>query len=99
MMTQQVSPENIQASLSCSFFYLTPGSEKLKTSASNPVFPSQSYENEPYVMQMLISCRENARNFLKENPDITWEIEGKVREISGLKPLKVQEDTKDKQPK
>ena len=32
--------------------------------------------------------RENARNFLKENQDISWEIESKIREISGLKPLK-----------
>ncbi|HCD42067.1 MAG: recombinase RecA [Bacillota bacterium] len=42
--------------------------------------------------------RENARNFLKENQDISWEIESKIREISGLKPLKVQQDAKGDQP-
>jgi recombination protein RecA len=40
--------------------------------------------------------RENARNFLKENPDITREVEGKIREISGLKPLKLPEESKNK---
>lgn len=42
--------------------------------------------------------RENARSFLKENQDISWEIESKIREISGLKPLKVQQDAKGDQP-
>ena len=43
--------------------------------------------------------RENARNFLRENPDITWEIEGKIRETSGLKPLKVHEESENKKSK
>ena len=40
--------------------------------------------------------RENARIFLKENPDITSEIEGKVRELVGLKPPKAPTESKDK---
>ena len=40
--------------------------------------------------------RENARNFLKENPDITLEVEGKVRELLGMKPLTIPSAIKDK---
>lgn len=38
--------------------------------------------------------RENARAFLKEHPDITGEIEGRVREESGLPPA-VEQDKKE----
>ena len=39
--------------------------------------------------------RENARTFLKENPDIADEIEGKVREFAGLKPVKASKGNKE----
>jgi len=40
--------------------------------------------------------RENARNFLKENPDIAREIEDKVREACGLTPSKAPVESKAK---
>ncbi|WP_207666020.1 recombinase RecA [Thermohalobacter berrensis] len=39
--------------------------------------------------------RENAKQFLRENPDIMQEIEVKIREKNGLKPLKKVENKKD----
>ncbi len=41
--------------------------------------------------------RENARTFLQENPDITCEIEAKVRELVGLKPSEPSKKTKSKE--
>ncbi|NLS45579.1 MAG: recombinase RecA [Firmicutes bacterium] len=43
--------------------------------------------------------RENARTFLKENPDISKEVEKKVRELVGLKPIKESQADGDKKSK
>ena len=68
--------KKVQASLGCSFLYLTARSEELETSAGYPVFPGQSYENKSYTMHMVIfrrachTCRRNryVRSGKAKNP-------------------------------
>jgi recombination protein RecA len=42
--------------------------------------------------------KDNAREFLKENPDLAFEIENKVREAAGIRPLPGVVDTADAKP-
>ncbi|MFX7918750.1 DNA recombination/repair protein RecA, partial [Acinetobacter baumannii] len=41
--------------------------------------------------------KDNAREFLRENPDIAHEIENKIREAVGVAPLGDAEGTTDKE--